>query len=297
VKYGAALAAAPRPPAARYDRRMPRPIRRTLSLLALVALAPAPAAAWGPAGHQIVAAIAEARLSPEARRLVRELVADEPLAAPDIASWADGLRDPHKRPWHYVNIPPGAAYDPRRDCARGCAVETIRWAARELEGRGPAFRRADALRWLVHVVGDIHQPLHAWDAMDRGGNDLPVRIGRRRQPIPFHRIWDVEVVKPLARRDDPLAAAALGLAVRPDLAAAWGADLDPAAWANESHREAEAIFAELGRRPGDRSLLVLPADYSAREAPRAARALQRAGVRLAALLDRVARARATGDSH
>jgi hypothetical protein len=269
--------------------------RRTIPLLAILLFLPSRARSWGAPGHEIVAAIAEARLTPAARRLVRELVGDEPLSDPNIATWADALRDPATRPWHYVNIPLSSGrYDARRDCARGCAVSTIEHAVSELEGNGPAMRRADALRWLVHVVADLHQPLHAGDGFDRGGNGLPVRFGRRRQPTNLHHVWDTEVVHPLLSRRGALGAARdLNAAITSGQAAAWAATLGPLAWAEESSRATRDIYAELGRRPGDPRILTLPADYPATQQRRVELALECAGVRLAALLDQIARSHAS----
>jgi hypothetical protein len=266
---------------------------RPVLLAALLLVPPRLAAAWGAPGHEIVAAIAEDRLSPAARALVVELIGDERLSDPDIATWADAQRDPATRPWHYVNIPfTSGRYDRARDCRRGCAVETISWATRELEGQGPSPRRADALRWLVHVVADLHQPLHAGDGTDRGGNGVRVRLGRRRQPTNLHHVWDTEVVAPLVRERGPLRAAqALEQELRPADATAWALELTPEAWAEESSREARSIYAELHLRPGDDPLVTLPENYAAVQEPRVVRALQRAGVRLAALLDRIARTR------
>jgi hypothetical protein len=268
---------------------------RRIALLFL--LLPFPALAWSAPGHEIGAAIAEATLSADARSMVRELVGDTPLSDPSIATWADGLRDPKTRPFHYVNIPFGSGkYDAARDCPRGaCAVEEIRRVAAQLAGRGSALERSDALRWLVHVVLDIHQPLHAGDGWDRGGNETMVRLGKRKQPLPFHHIWDAEVVKPLVHRHDIIGAAqVLSAEISPAAARAWARDLDPASWANESNREAKAIYAEVNRRPQDTGILSLPADYPRRESSRAASALQRAGVHLAVLLDDIARRRARG---
>jgi hypothetical protein len=272
-----------------------RPSAASLLALALAALAPRPALAWGAPGHQIVAEIAASRLSPAARAMVREIAGDMPLSDPEIATWADALRAPATRPWHYVNVPLSASrYDPSRDCPRGaCAVAAIERSAAALAGGGGALRRSDALRWLVHLVADLHQPLHAGDGRDRGGNDLPVRLGRRRQPTNLHRVWDGEVIEPLVRRRDPGAAARdLGGRIGRAEAAAWSADLDPATWAEESRREVRAIYAELERIPGDRHILHLPREYAPAQRLRVEAALQRSGVRLAALLDRIARERA-----
>jgi hypothetical protein len=184
-------------------------------------------------------------------------------------------------------------YDARRDCPGGaCAVAAIERATADLTSGGSAMRRADALRWLVHIVADLHQPLHAGDGWDRGGNDFPVRIGHRRQPSNLHRVWDHDVVKPLLRHRTVLSAARM-LAGRIASADAemWSADLNPASWAEQSSREARAIYAELGRRPGDKTILTLPPSYVAAQRQRVEVALQRGGVRLAALLNRIARAR------
>jgi hypothetical protein len=262
--------------------------------LVFVLLLPAHVLAWSAPGHVIVAAIAEERLGPEARAMVRELVADLPLSDPSIATWADGLRDRRTKPWHYVNIPFSArGYDPARDCPGGaCAVAGIQRAAAQLASRGSALERADALRWLVHVAADIHQPLHGGDEWDRGGNDTVVRLGRRKQPTNLHQVWDAEVVKPLVHRKDVVGAArALSAEISRSDARAWAADLNPADWATESNQEARAIYTELGRRPQDQGILALPRDYPRSQSARAAAALERAGVRLAALLDRIARNR------
>ena len=273
--------------------------RRTVTLagaaaLALALLAPGAAVAWSAPGHEVVAAIAEPRLTPAARKMLRELIGDAPLSAREIAAWADTLRDRKKRQWHFVNIPFSAGrYEARRDCPEGaCSVAALERAAAELSGRGSPMRRADALRWLVHLVADMHQPLHAGDGWDRGGNDLRVRVGRRRQPSNLHRIWDDDIVKPLLRRETVLSASrALAAEISWADAERWAAELRPVAWAEESNREARAIYAELGRRPQDGTIAELPRDYAAAQRRRVESALERAGVRLAALLNRIANGR------
>lgn len=259
-------------------------------------LAPTLARAWSTAGHEVVGAIAEARLSPAARALVREIAGDVPLSAPELGSWADWIRDRETGPWHYVNIPfSSGRYDPDRDCPRGaCAVAVIRRQEAILrDPRASAMARADALRWLVHLVADLHQPLHAGDGRDRGGNELRVRLGDRQEETDLHRVWDVDVVAAVvARRGPERAARDLLARVSHAQAALWAGALDPAAWAEESNREARAIYTELGRSPDDRDLEPLtPPDYARAQRARAETALARAGIRLAALLDRIAAAR------
>lgn len=268
-----------------------------LSLAALLATAPAPAVAWSEPGHRIVAAVAEAQLTPAARRLVREILGATPMSDGDVAGWADAQRDPVSRPWHYVNIPFASAYDLGRDCPReACVVAQLERAIAEVRCGDGAVRRGDAFRWLVHLVADVHQPLHAADGRDRGGNELQTRRQRGRgQPRPFHRVWDHDVLGPIVRRRGPVAAGlALARGIRAEDGSRWTADLSPAAWANESHALARTLYAELEQLPRDGQILLLPEAYADRQRARTETQLRKAGVRLAALLDRIAVERAAG---
>ena len=264
-------------------------------LCAACLLLPTRATAWGKAGHEIVGVIAEERLGPAARSMVRELVGDIPISDPKISDWADVVKDSRTRRWHYVDIPFSAeAYDPARDCPRGaCAVAATVHFTALLEGYSDPSERAEALRWLVHLVADLHQPLHAGSTWDRGGNSFAVRIGRRKQPTNFHRVWDMEMLKPIIRSRSAVGAAReLSARITVKEARDWSSELNPASWAIESSHEARAIHAELERQPTERTILQLPHDYVESEQLRASRALERAGVRLAALLDDIARRRA-----
>lgn len=171
----------------------------------LVLLVASTAQAWGPTGHRVVGYIAEAELSPAARAEVRRL-APEGLAA--VATWADEIKsDPRytgkapgavdTRPWHYLNT--RDADDYRRVVAgRGVrhVVDAIGWAEGVLsDGSAPDTERAEALRWLVHLVGDLHQPLHVGFAADRGGNTIEVEgLGGN-----LHWLWDGPLVDGIGR--------------------------------------------------------------------------------------------------
>jgi hypothetical protein len=249
---------------------------KRLAFALLILLLPLPAFAWAPEGHAIAAAIALNHLTPQAKAGVRALLGDERLMV-TVSSWADEVRDrrPETAAWHFVNIPLSASgYSRARDCADGnCVVEQINGQARALgDKRASKQARADALLFLIHFVADIHQPLHAADKDDRGGNLFTVYLNRKRTNL--HHVWDQEVVS--AFGSDPLAAAARidrGPGGRVDGGA-------PADWANESLSQARAIYGEI-RDP------YLPRDYARREQGRTARQLDRAGLRLAALLNRI----------
>jgi hypothetical protein len=175
-----------------------------------------------------------------------------------------------------------------------CAVARIEWAVEVLSCEAEPARRLEALRWLVHVVGDLHQPLHAaegWRRGNLGGVRLPAHVGRRSYVASLHVLWDAEVVWPvLAGRTPEALAAALDADLGPEQAAAWLADLSPAAWAGASNRLARAIYQELRVTPTQRRRIEVPEAYVLAQRARVEAALGQAGLRLAALLDRSARA-------
>jgi hypothetical protein len=142
-----------------------------------------------------VATLAATILTTEARTQVASLL-DPGTTTADISTWADEVRPtrPNTGPWPYVNIPRGAAgYNAKRDCARGCVVSAIEQSIRLLQdpSKGRAVRQ-EALKWLVHFVADLHQPLHAI-ADHRGGNDVPGQFNGRQTNL--HRLWDVDLIE------------------------------------------------------------------------------------------------------
>lgn len=250
-----------------------------------------PVLAWGPQGHEVVAHIAARELSPRARAEVGALLGGEAEAVMvSLSNWADEIRDgrPATTRWHFVNIPLGAAgFARRRDCAGGdCVVARVEADMRILADRGrPRAARAEALRFLIHFAGDIHQPLHAIDDGDRGGNDIKVRLRPGRTPLSLHQVWDTRVLGALPGRDAAMLAARIAAGFPARTKASWRSGT-AADWANESFRLAQReIYAGLpDRRSGGRPIQ-LPRDYLNREATPVRAQLARAGVRLAWLLD------------
>jgi len=252
---------------------------RWLFILAL--LAPAPAFAWGAQGHEIISEIALRQMSPKARAQVARLLGSETMLIHD-ASWADEIRDqrPEASRWHYVDIPLGArSYDARRDCRDGdCVVAQIERDRRILADRRarPAVR-AEALRFLMHFIADVHQPLHAEDNDDRGGNAVRVTLGRQRTNL--HHVWDVDVVQTLGYDARDVAAS---ITVSPAQRKAW-CNGNAADWANESHALARDIYE--GTR-GHRNLRLSPTTLHS-VAPITRQQLAKAGTRLACTLNQV----------
>lgn len=169
---------------------------RQLVILTLVPflITPTPVLAWGKAGHRVVTTLATNLLTPEARNQVTDLLGPGVTLA-EISTWADEVRSsrPNTGPWHYVNIPRDAtACDVTRDCARGCVVSAIEQSFRLLQDTSKDRTvREEALRWIVHFVADLHQPLHVVGE-DRGGND--VRLLFRGRQTNLHRLWDGDLI-------------------------------------------------------------------------------------------------------
>jgi hypothetical protein len=144
----------------------------------LLAALPIPAGAWGSQGHQVVANLAQAQLSAKAKREVDRLLFLEPgQTLASISTWADEHRSPATAAWHYVNFPKNScAYSADRDCPDGqCVVAAIDRHRDILASTAADEVRLRALKYLVHLVADVHQPLHAGYGEDRGGNSYQLQ--------------------------------------------------------------------------------------------------------------------------
>jgi nuclease S1 len=264
---------------------------RSKLLAGILVFLPLPALAWGPEGHEIVAHIAARELTPRARAQVAALLGGPAEAMMVTGSnWADEIRDarPETTAWHFVDIEldrPG--YQPARDCPQDdCVVAQInKQRAIVADGRQPRARRAEALLFLIHFVGDVHQPLHAIDDHDRGGNEIRVRLGERRTNM--HHVWDTNMVEALGDNAADISAAIAGR-IPPAQKTAWQAGT-PANWADETFGVARhEIYDQLG--PGGRYRQVfLPRGYFADETPLVRGQLAKAGFRLGWLINQTLR--------
>ena len=278
------------------------------AVLALAAL-PVPALAWGFEGHEIIADIARLRLIPAVRAKVdARLAADtDTLTAHDMAAeatWADAYRGAGHREtasWHFVDTEldhpdiaaacfgrPGLNGAPASaGPAQDCVVDKIDEFTAELAAPGtPPAERLLALKFVLHFVGDVHQPLHASDHQDRGGNCVRIALGGARTSN-LHAFWDTGVLAPLGA-DPQAAAAVLAARITPAQAAAWsrGTATD---WAQESFGVAKAVAYTLNTPAGcaqDSSPITLPDAYVTAAQAAADLQLEKAGVRLAWVLNR-----------
>lgn len=225
-----------------------------MATLALCMQWPGTVFAWGPKGHAIIGNAAVSQLTPSTRVRLMEILgvtsADTLAQAVDEACfWPDTVRDSPQWSWsaplHFVNIPrAGDRYDRQRDCPDGmCVTEGILKYAAELGRPGlDRERRRHAFAWLCHLVGDLHQPLHAGFRDDRGGNR--VAIVYRDESSNLHRFWDSLLVK-----DRLDSASDIAAAIEQTAGSLPGTGWNPAAvaeWTAESH----ALAATRAYPPG-----------------------------------------------
>lgn len=215
--------------------------------LAVTWLCPATSSAWGRNGHRIVCEVAFERLTPEARQLVATLQKGEAKKFPETCLWADDVKYTSRKDtyrYHFVNIPAGApGLNMARDCPdKDCAPWAIEHYAAALADPAASLQeRNEALKFLGHMVGDLHQPLHCGRPEDRGGNDIETCFlgdcGHPEKPLNLHQVWDSRILGEGKERWRSIARKA-GRSILKSEAEAWIAS-DVLAWTNESFRIAE----------------------------------------------------------
>jgi S1/P1 Nuclease len=246
-------------------------VRRSVSVfvvsaLAVLSLTAAPTAdAWGCRGHETIAALAEKHLTPQAKDALLALLTANPIDPQlkrycgqrgldpfvDASTWADDerSRDPSTAPWHFIDIPLSATKGSAQGfCGSGgCVLTAITEQLAILKDKNaPAAKRAAALRFIIHFVGDLHQPLHGSTNSDRGGNCVPVKYFTRNPHVHnnsytpnLHHVWDTEIPESQMLGADPAEFADTLDAAYEGSFAAWqqgGMQLE--AWAWESHDHA-----------------------------------------------------------
>ena len=309
--------------------------------IAVLTFATSPAKAWGCKGHQTVALIAEKHLTSETKQFLQKLLGDNPIdpmlkrwcgnsttdLLVDASTWPDDVRTERKNgPWHYIDIPRGKHKgDLSEYCgAEGCVTRAIEEQRSILKNKSAdAVKRAEAIRYLIHFVGDMYQPLHAINNADNGGNCVAVKYFRH-EPLSnpmhperedyspnLHQIWDTEIVERDMEVSNPLRyAGELDEKFRAETPLWEAAGIHLENWAWESHERGETAvydaFPEkvgiepdlklkscaennhMGKRMFEKHLAVGEA-YQANAAKAVESALAEAGVRLAMILNEAAK--------
>jgi hypothetical protein len=262
-----------------------------VAALLSVTMLPTPALGWGRLGHRLIGHVAADRLSPSARLAVTSILEPgESLA--DASTWADE----HKRSiagsgaWHYVDIPlDHPEYDPRfagEDPSMGAIVPRLKYFSSVLEDATiPLEDRRVALRFVIHLMGDLHQPLHVGDNHDRGGNQTQVRLYNRGTNM--HKLWDFNMIE-LVSDSEPEWLQILGPRRMTEAQAqTWALRGSIEDWATESLVAARAAYQdpETGERIGPGQWL--GDAYIEANLPVVRDRLYLSGVRLAGTLNRI----------
>ena len=150
---------------------------------------------WGQIGHRATGWIAQDLLSPQARQAVQRVLDGNSLA--EVSTWMDEVRSDRSfdfmGPWHYVTIPPGKTYETAEKAEGGDVLWALDNVVSELKAGGLSpEQEAINLKVLVHLIGDLHQPLHVGNGTDRGGNDVRLEWFGERSNL--HRVWDSEMI-------------------------------------------------------------------------------------------------------
>ncbi len=275
------------------------------------------ARAWGEEGHEVVAAIALDFMAPAQKARLQALLAsdDDPLTAHDpisVASWADRLRTgsghpvtfQHSRAWHFVDIDrhhpdltqacrnfPPLSRDTLASAGpeEACVVAKIEQFSAELARyRQSGFQPADrpeavlALKFLIHLVGDLHQPLHAIDDHDHGGNEIRVKWDHVHAGS-LHHYWDTVFIEHMDP-DPARLAQRLSARITPDNLREWQRGT-PRAWAMESFATARSQAYDPLPPPDGKGHYALTDAYAQQAMAMIALQLEEAGVRLAKTLD------------
>lgn len=262
----------------------------------LLSLTP-PAEAYGAEGHRVVCDLAYRYLSTEARTEVDRLIALDPEFEnfSDACSWADAWRADHPEtgPWHYINQSRNDPHVDAEDCAEiGCITAAISLHAGVFLDRARSDAdRLQALKFLAHWMGDIHQPMHVSIEGDRGGNDIDV-LWRGERQTNLHRVWDSEIILDYMSEQWGWAPQAQRVSLFTEELASEiplnGVDiltpLDPIGWAQESHDIARS--RDVGYFWARADHPIAPGDAYYHRALRISRQeLKQGGVRLAGLLN------------
>ncbi len=235
---------------------------------------------WGQTAHRVTGTIAEQYLTDEARTAINSILPNESLA--EASTWADEMRsDPSvfwqktAPPWHYVTAPAGKIYSEVDAPVAGDAVTALKTFRKTL--RDPKARLVDkqlALRFIVHLVGDLHQPLHSGNGTDRGGNDLKVSLMGKSTNL--HSVWDSGIInhQKLSYSEWTLW---LESKISEQDVMQWSGT-DPRIWVAESMEIRDIIY------PDTRSLSW---EYIHQNLPIIKKRLQQGGIRLAAYLNEI----------
>ncbi|CAM1344075.1 S1/P1 nuclease [Tenacibaculum amylolyticum] len=234
---------------------------------------------WGPTGHRATGEIAERNLTRRAKRKIEKLLQGEGLAF--VSTYADEIKsDRNYReffPWHYVNMPLDGNYETTEKNPKGDLVTGINHCIKVLKDENTSDKdKRFYLKMLVHLIGDLHQPLHIGRKEDKGGNTIQVQWHGRGSNL--HRVWDGDMLNEWDMSYMELANNAKDLTKEEKKAIQKGNVLD---WVKETHNLAKEVYGSV--KSGDK----LRYRYSYKYFPVVREQLQKGGLRLAKVLNEI----------
>lgn len=170
-------------------------MKRIASIFFLSLLLVSQAFAWGQNGHRAVGLVAEQHLSKKAKKKIMNLLQNNTLA--EVSVWMDDIKSDHAydhtHDWHWVTVPDDQTYEQAEKNKNGDIIAKIEEITAALKtGKLDKAQEAEGLKYLIHLVGDIHQPLHVGGGEDLGGN--AVKVQWFYQPSNLHRVWDTDMI-------------------------------------------------------------------------------------------------------
>ncbi len=248
--------------------------------------------AWGQNGHRIVGQIANEHLTKKTQKALLPLLAGDLL--PEVGTWADEMRsDPaefwqkHSSRWHYINVAEPDKFDAEhyhtpqsKDDVKDIYGGILRCIAALKDKNTPLAERQFYLRFLVHLVGDIHQPMHAGHAEDRGGNLVEVKFFGK--PTKLHSLWDTDL---LESQNLSFTEYAAFIDTQDKQLIKTYLTSTPADWLKESMALSETLYQSAA--PINNASPDLSYGYIYQQLPIAQQRLLQAGIRLAGLLNSI----------
>jgi hypothetical protein len=258
------------------NRKYAFPVLAVLSLIFI---------SWGFIGHRAIARIAENHLTPAARAAVKELLRSETLS--DVSTWPDEVRSqPEYRStgsWHYINLPLGLSYPDFVKQVEGMRKVNVYSALRECEAKlanpqASKEQKVIALKFVVHFVGDLHQPMHVSREEDQGGNKIQVFYDGKGTNL--HSLWDSRLIEHMGVNDEQLAQKYDH--ITPEQIKEWQSD-PLIKWLWESYQVSTKLYAEIDQLKNH----TLYDDYYQAHIPIVEDRVKRAGIRLAGVLNEI----------
>lgn len=249
---------------------------RTLSILLSCLAISFASYSWGPTGHRAVGQVASTLVSKKAAKKINGVLNGQSIAL--AGTWMDEIRSDstydHMVDWHWVTIPEGKTYDQSEKNPKGDLVETLERVIKALKSKTLTPKQeTEHLKMLIHLIGDLHMPLHVGTRNDRGGNDVKVTWFGANSNL--HRVWDSDMIDDTRLSYTELAAS-LGTPSKSDLSLWQHTTIRE--WADESRGYQKTLYNQNGK---------LGYEYAYKNFPIVRLRLLQAGVRLAGILNEI----------